>query len=66
MKISKEEFDAALVALDAWKQPEMLHISPSVYCMLLEEAAPNRHMLYSAGWRAGYTVNGLKPQDAAA
>lgn len=37
----------------------VIPVSPGAYRELIRLSEPNRHMLYSAGWRSGFTVNGI-------
>lgn len=38
-----------------------LKISPENYRIFLQIAKPAVYLLHQAAWRAGYTVNGVKP-----
>lgn len=43
--------------------PQTLLISPWQYREYLRQASPSRFLLYSSGWRAGFTVNGMTAHD---
>lgn len=43
------------------KKPDLMVVSNENYKIWLEVTAPSLHALYCACWKAGLTVNGLKP-----
>jgi len=43
------------------EEKKLMKVSPAAYKIFLEMARPELFVLYSAFWRHGYTVNGIRP-----
>ena len=57
--MNKADIDTALMALSRWRAPEYVLASPSQIKVMIEVFRPSLFRLYEAGWRSGYTVNGV-------
>ncbi len=53
--------DLWMKMVEGTDRPQFLPIAPWAYRMLIEETKPSVYLLWNAGWRAGYTVNGVRP-----
>lgn len=52
----------AMVEIAEWAMPKHIVIPLLTPKEALRMAFPNRHALYSAGWRSGFTVNGMRAE----
>lgn len=61
MAFTKKILDAAVKMAVARKSPNVMLLSHETARSFIQGTMPNLHMLYSAAWASGYTVNGINP-----
>lgn len=57
----KQLLDAAMKMAKARNAPDIMMLSHETVRQMLQATKPNLHILYSAAWATGYTVNGINP-----
>jgi len=61
MALTSKILSAAIKMASARQSPDVMRISQETARSFIKGQMPNLHMLYSAAWDAGYTVNGIHP-----